>query len=176
MDFCPLSLKVVWGPPLYNSFLGFTCVELQVYKLLPKSECRFYLGEMTLSEHILNCYLQYTAVINVLRKTTISIWLQVILLGSDGASGENSLHLKKTREVYAAPILKCGCLAKWSFWNQNFVFDLFLCVNFWVNAFLGLEHLCVCMSLQQMFNYSRFPKLKDPSGTWNSFIAEEVSL
>ena len=27
-----------------------------------------------------------------------------------------------------------------------------------------------------MFDYSRFTKLKDPSGTWNSFIAEEGSL
>ena len=39
------------GPPppsLFISFLGFTYIELQVYKLLPKSECRFYLGGMTL--------------------------------------------------------------------------------------------------------------------------------
>ena len=47
VDFCPLSLKVVWGPPFFISFPGFTYIELQVYKLLPKSECRFYLGGMT---------------------------------------------------------------------------------------------------------------------------------
>ena len=49
VDFCPLSLKVVWGPPFFIVFLGFTCIELQVYKPLPKSECRFYLGGMTLN-------------------------------------------------------------------------------------------------------------------------------
>ena len=46
--FAPLSLKVVWGPPLFISFLGFTDIELQVYKVLPKSECRFYFDGMTL--------------------------------------------------------------------------------------------------------------------------------
>ena len=50
VDVCPLSLKVVWGPPVFISLLGFTYIELQVYKLLPKSECRFYLGGMTLSQ------------------------------------------------------------------------------------------------------------------------------
>ena len=45
----PISLKVVWGPPVFDSFLEFTYIELQVYKLLPKSECRFYLGGMTLT-------------------------------------------------------------------------------------------------------------------------------
>ena len=43
-------------------------------------------------------------------------------------------------------------------------------------SFLGLKYLHVFVSLQQMFDYSRFPKLKDPSGLWNSFIAEEGSL
>ena len=47
--FAPLSLKLVWGSPFFISFLGFTYIELQVYKLLPKSECRFYLGGMTLT-------------------------------------------------------------------------------------------------------------------------------
>ena len=45
----PISLKVVWGPPFFISFLEFTYIELQVYKLLPKSECRFHLGGMTLT-------------------------------------------------------------------------------------------------------------------------------
>ena len=44
----PLSLKVVWGPPFFISFLGFTYSELQIHKLLPKSDCRFYLDGMTL--------------------------------------------------------------------------------------------------------------------------------
>ena len=35
-------------PPFFILFLGFTYIELQMYKLLPKSECRFYLGGMTL--------------------------------------------------------------------------------------------------------------------------------
>ena len=48
--FAPLSLKVVWGPPFLFHFLGLhNYIELQVYKLLPKSECRFYLGGITLS-------------------------------------------------------------------------------------------------------------------------------
>ena len=47
--FAPLSLNVVRGPPFFISFPGFTYIELQVYKLLPKSECRFYLGGMTLN-------------------------------------------------------------------------------------------------------------------------------
>ena len=50
VDFCPLSLKVAWGPPFFISFLVFTYIELQVYKLLPKSECRFYLGGMDLNQ------------------------------------------------------------------------------------------------------------------------------
>ena len=41
---------------------------------------------------------------------------------------------------------------------------------------LGLKHLYVFVSLQQMFDYSRFTKLKDPSGMCNSFIAEEGRL
>ena len=53
VDFCPLSLKVVWRPPFFISFLGFTYIELQVYKLLLKSECRFYLGGMTLTRFAL---------------------------------------------------------------------------------------------------------------------------
>ena len=48
--FAPLSLKVVWGPPFLISFPGFTYIELQVYKRLPKSECRFHLGGMTLKK------------------------------------------------------------------------------------------------------------------------------
>ena len=36
------------GTPLFISFLGFTYIELQMDKLLPKSECRFYLDGMTL--------------------------------------------------------------------------------------------------------------------------------
>ena len=36
------------GTPFFILFLGFTYIELQVYELLPKSECRFYLGGMTL--------------------------------------------------------------------------------------------------------------------------------
>ena len=47
--FVPLSLLVVWGPPFFISFLGFTYIELQMDKLSPKSECRFYLGGTTLS-------------------------------------------------------------------------------------------------------------------------------
>ena len=51
VNFCsPLSLKVVRGPPFCISFLGLTYIELQLYKLLPKSECRFYLGGMTLTD------------------------------------------------------------------------------------------------------------------------------
>ena len=51
--FAPLSLKVMWRSPLllFISFLGFTYIELQVYKRLPKSECRFYLGGMNLSKN-----------------------------------------------------------------------------------------------------------------------------
>ena len=50
VDFCPpLSLKVVGGLPFFISFLEFTYIELQVYKLLSKSEYRFYLGGMILS-------------------------------------------------------------------------------------------------------------------------------
>ena len=43
----PIS-KSSMGTPFFISFLGFTYIELQVNKLLPKSECRFYLGGMTL--------------------------------------------------------------------------------------------------------------------------------
>ena len=35
-------------PPFLFHFLGLRDIKLQVYKLLPKSECRFYLGGMTL--------------------------------------------------------------------------------------------------------------------------------
>ena len=43
----PISKSSV-GTPFFISFLGFTYIELQVYKLFPKSEFRFYLGGMTL--------------------------------------------------------------------------------------------------------------------------------
>ena len=46
--FAPLSLKVVWGTPFFILFLEFTYIELQVYNFLQKSECRFYLGGITL--------------------------------------------------------------------------------------------------------------------------------
>ena len=46
--FAPLSLKVVWGHLFFISFLGFTYIELQVYKHLAKSECRIYLDGMIL--------------------------------------------------------------------------------------------------------------------------------
>ena len=49
VDFCPPISKSSGGPPFFISFLGFTYIELQVYKLLTKSECRFYLGGMTLN-------------------------------------------------------------------------------------------------------------------------------
>ena len=48
MDFYPPISKSSVGTPFFISFLGFTYIELQVYKLLPKSECRFCLGGMTL--------------------------------------------------------------------------------------------------------------------------------
>ena len=48
VDFCPLSLKVVWGTSFFFLFLEFIYIELQVYNFLQKSECRFYLGGMTL--------------------------------------------------------------------------------------------------------------------------------
>ena len=35
------------GTPLFISFLGFTYIELQMDKYLPKSECSFYLDGMT---------------------------------------------------------------------------------------------------------------------------------
>ena len=53
VDFCPPISKSSVGTPFFISFLGFTYIELQVYKLLPKSECRFYLGGMTLMQ--VNC-------------------------------------------------------------------------------------------------------------------------
>ena len=40
VNFCPSISKSSGGPPFFISFLGFTYIELQVYKLLPKSECR----------------------------------------------------------------------------------------------------------------------------------------
>ena len=46
--FAPLISISSVGTPLFILFLGFTFIELQVHKLLPKSECRFYLGGMTL--------------------------------------------------------------------------------------------------------------------------------
>ena len=49
----PISKSNV-GTPLFISFLRFTYIELQVYKLLPKSECRFYLGGMTLSSTVVD--------------------------------------------------------------------------------------------------------------------------
>ena len=71
--------------------------------------------------------------------------------------------------------MRVPCKVK--FLNPEFFYLIsFLCVNFWVNAFFVLKHLYVFVSLQQMFDYSRFPKLKDPSGVWNSFITEEGSL
>ena len=51
----PISKSSV-GTPFFISFLGFTYIELQVYKLLPKSGCRFYLGRMT-SRGLLDCIL-----------------------------------------------------------------------------------------------------------------------
>ena len=62
VNFCPLSLKVVSGP-LFISFRGFTYIELQVYKLLPKSECRFYLGGMTLNREYRYAEDRYTGVL-----------------------------------------------------------------------------------------------------------------
>ena len=37
------------GTPLFISFLEFTYIEVQMNKLLPKFECRFYLDGMTLT-------------------------------------------------------------------------------------------------------------------------------
>ena len=46
--FAPLiCLSGVGTSPFFISFLGFTYIELQMDKLLPKSESRFYLGGMT---------------------------------------------------------------------------------------------------------------------------------
>ena len=47
--FAPLISVSSVGTPLFISFLGFTYIELQMDKLLPKSECRFYLDGMTLN-------------------------------------------------------------------------------------------------------------------------------
>ena len=52
VDLCPPISKSSMGTPLFISFLGFTYIELQVYKLLLKSECRFYLGGMTLNRFL----------------------------------------------------------------------------------------------------------------------------
>ena len=52
VDFLPPISKSSVGTPLFISFLGFTYIELQICKLLPKSECRFYLGGMTLKAQI----------------------------------------------------------------------------------------------------------------------------
>ena len=49
LTFAPLISISSVGTPLFILFLGFTYIELQVYKHLPKSECRFYLGGMTSS-------------------------------------------------------------------------------------------------------------------------------
>ena len=46
--FTPLISISSVGTPLFISFLGFTYIEIQMDKLLPKSECRFYLDGMTL--------------------------------------------------------------------------------------------------------------------------------
>ena len=48
VDFCPPISKSSEGTPLFISFPGFIYIELQVQKLLPESECRLYLGAMTL--------------------------------------------------------------------------------------------------------------------------------
>ena len=48
VDFCPPISKSDVGTPHFISFLEFTYIDLQAYKFLPKSECRFYLGGMTL--------------------------------------------------------------------------------------------------------------------------------
>ena len=45
--FAPFISISSMGTPFY-SFLEFTYIELQMGKLLPKSECRFYLDGMTL--------------------------------------------------------------------------------------------------------------------------------
>ena len=47
--FAPLISVSSVGTPVFISFLGFTYIELQMDKLLPKSECRFYLDGMTLN-------------------------------------------------------------------------------------------------------------------------------
>ena len=49
--FTPLISISSVGTPLIISFLGFKYIELQINKLLPKSECRFYLDGMTLIMH-----------------------------------------------------------------------------------------------------------------------------
>ena len=48
--FAPLISVSSVGTPLFISFLGFTYIELQMDKLLSKSECRFYLDGMTLNQ------------------------------------------------------------------------------------------------------------------------------
>ena len=84
----PLSLKVVWGPPFFISFFGFTYNELQVYKLLPKSECRFYVGGMALNCIILKVY--QLAIKITFCFTTLGIYVYVCVEGG-GARGGGAL-------------------------------------------------------------------------------------
>ena len=75
----PISKRSV-GTPFFISFLGLTDIELQVYKLLPKSECRFYLGGMTLKRkgaHGLEILRDFTQAI---KTVVVAIILYCILL------------------------------------------------------------------------------------------------
>ena len=47
--FAPLISISSVGTPPFISFLGFSYIELQMDKFLPKSECRLYLDGMTLT-------------------------------------------------------------------------------------------------------------------------------
>ena len=48
--FVPITCSISSvGTPLFISFVGFTYIELQIEKFLPKSKCSFYLDGMTLS-------------------------------------------------------------------------------------------------------------------------------
>ena len=49
-DFCPPISRSSVTPIFY--FISWVYIELQVYKHLPKSECRFYLGGMTLNSFV----------------------------------------------------------------------------------------------------------------------------
>ena len=51
--FAPFISISSLGTPLFISFLGFTYIELQMGKLLQKSECRFYCVDgMTLNMYV----------------------------------------------------------------------------------------------------------------------------